>query len=148
MTSPPDEQFMKAALQEARKAFDLDEVPVGAVIVCDGRIIARAHNMTEKLTDVTAHAEMIAFTAASHYLNSKYLHDCTLYVTLEPCLMCAGAAFWTQISRVVYGAPDPKRGFSKTGKRILHPSTKTVSGLRAEECSDLLTSYFLSKRNG
>jgi tRNA(adenine34) deaminase len=142
----PDEQYMKAALAEARTARDLDEVPVGAVVVCGGRIVARAHNMTEKLTDATAHAEMIALTAASHFLNAKYLRECTLYVTLEPCLMCAGAAFWTQLGRLVYGASDPKRGFTRSGKKILHPSTRTVAGVLREACGELLTAYFKSKR--
>ncbi len=141
-----DEFFMRAALQEAEKARDADEVPVGAVVVCREKIIARAHNMTEKLTDVTAHAEMIAFTAASHFLNSKFLEECTLYVTLEPCMMCAGASYWTRIPRIIYGADDEKRGFTRTGAHVLHPSTTCLAGVLREECADLLTRYFRGKR--
>jgi tRNA(adenine34) deaminase len=147
MISDPDEHFMKAALQEAQKAFDADEVPVGAVVVCDERIIARAHNMTEKLTDVTAHAEMIAFTAASHFLNSKYLAECTLYVTLEPCPMCAGASFWTQLGRLVYGATDDKRGYTRTGNGLLHPATKVRAGVLSAPCAALMTDFFREKRD-
>lgn len=142
-----DEYFMKEALKEARLALEKDEVPVGAVIVCNNRIIARAHNLTEQLTDVTAHAEMQAFTAASSFLGGKYLEDCTLYVTLEPCVMCAGAAFWTQISRVVFGASDPKRGFTLVSKKILHPKTQMTGGLLENECSALLKDFFARKRN-
>lgn len=142
-----DEYFMKEALKEARMALQKDEVPVGAVIVCNNRIIARAHNLTEKLTDVTAHAEMQAFTAASNFLGGKYLDDCTLYVTLEPCVMCAGAAFWTQISKVVFGASDPKRGFTLLSKKILHPKTLLVGGVLENECSVLLRDFFAKKRN-
>jgi len=137
---------MRQALAEAKKALERDEVPVGAVVVAGGRIIARAHNLTETLHDVTAHAEMQAFTAASNSLNSKYLHDCTLYVTLEPCVMCAGAAFWTQIGRIVYGAADPKRGYTLTGRNLLHPRTVTTSGILEPECSGLLTGFFGSRR--
>ena len=141
-----EERYMKAALQEAEKAFAADEIPIGAVIVCNDQVIARAHNMTEKLNDVTAHAEMIAFTSASNYLNSKYLNDCTLYVTIEPCLMCAGAGYWTQLSKIVFGARDEKRGYSKSKGVILHPKTKVVSGVMEKECSELMKKYFLGKR--
>ncbi len=141
-----DAHFMKLALAEAQKAFEMDEVPVGAVIVSNGRVIARAHNLTERLNDVTAHAEMQAFTAASEALGGKYLWDCTLYVTLEPCVMCAGASFWTQISRVVYGAPDEKRGFNRIKTELLHPKTKIEGGLMAEESADLLKAFFKGKR--
>jgi tRNA(adenine34) deaminase len=142
----PDIRFMKEALKEANKAFDRDEVPIGAVIVCKGMIIARAHNLTETLTDVTAHAEMQAFTSASHFLGGKYLKDCTLYVTLEPCLMCAGALFWTQIDRVVYGAPDPKRGYHLSAPDALHPKTKLSSGVLENECSEIIRRFFRKKR--
>lgn len=136
---------MQQALLEAGKAFDADEVPIGAVIVAGGKVIARAHNLVEKLNDVTAHAEMMAFTAAADNLGGKYLKDCTLYVTLEPCVMCAGAAFWTQIPRVVIGATDEKRGFIKAGVK-LHPSAEIVTGVLEEECSQIIVDYFKSKR--
>jgi tRNA(adenine34) deaminase len=142
-----DEYFMREALKEARKAFDLDEVPVGAVIVCQNRIIGRGHNLTERLVDVTAHAEMQAFTAASGHLGAKYLEECTLYVTLEPCLMCAGAAYWTQIGRIVYGASDEKRGFTCTRADVLHPRTEVLSGILEKECAELLITFFKSKRS-
>lgn len=142
-----DEHFMKLALAEAQTAFDRDEVPVGAVIVSQGTIIARGHNLTERLNDFTAHAEMQAFTAASENLGNKYLNDCVLYVTLEPCVMCAGAAFWTQIGKIVYGASDEKRGFSKTDDTILHPKTELVKGIMAVECAELLTAFFSRKRS-
>ena len=142
-----DEYFMREALKEAEKALEADEVPVGAVIVSGERIIARAHNLTEQLTDVTAHAEMQAFTAASGYVGGKFLEDCTLYVTLEPCVMCAGAAFWTRISRVVYGAEDDKRGYTLIDGQLLHPKTSITKGVLAEECSTLLRSFFEKKRN-
>jgi tRNA(adenine34) deaminase len=141
-----DELYMKEALKEAKRAFDADEVPVGAVIVCNNTIIARAHNYTERLTDVTAHAEMQAFTAASAWLGGKYLNECTLYVTLEPCVMCAGASFWTQIGRVVYGAKDEKRGFLKIPASLLHPKTKLTGGILETECALLLTRFFKNKR--
>ena len=141
-----DEYYMKEALKEARKAFDQDEVPVGAVIVCEKQVIARTHNLTEMLTDVTAHAEMQAFTAASGHIGGKYLKECTLYVTLEPCLMCAGAAFWTQIGRIVYGAADDKRGYTLLGRPVLHPSTEVVSGVMEEESRMLLQEFFARKR--
>jgi len=141
-----DEHFMREALKEAIKAFDKDEVPVGAVIVVQNNIIARAYNLTEHLNDVTAHAEMQAFTSATSNLGGKYLQDCTLYVTLEPCVMCAGAAFWTQISRIVYGAQDIKRGFNNIDKSILHPKTTVVSGVLENECSELIKMFFAKKR--
>jgi len=141
-----DTYFMKQALIEAEKAFDKNEVPVGAVIVCNNTIIARAHNLTETLTDVTAHAEMQAFTSASDYLGGKYLQDCTLYVTVEPCQMCAGASYWTQIAKVVFGASDPKRGY-QFYKTTLHPKTKVISGVLEKECATLLRKFFIEKRN-
>ena len=137
-----DEYFMRAALREAETAFELGEVPVGAVIVSQDKIIGRGHNRTEQLTDVTAHAEIIAITAASTFLGHKYLKGCTLYVTLEPCVMCAGALFWSQIDRVVYGAGDEKRGFMRLGKRLLHPKTKVEYGVLHEACSSLLSEFF------
>jgi tRNA(adenine34) deaminase len=141
-----DEYFMKKALQEAQIAFDKAEVPVGAVIVLKNQIIARAHNLTETLNDVTAHAEMQAFTAAADFLGGKYLNDCTLYVTLEPCQMCAGASYWTQISKIVYGASEPERGFENLNTK-LHPKTKVISGILQEECSTLMKRFFVEKRN-
>lgn len=141
-----DSYFMKQALQEAEKALLVDEVPVGAVIAFDNRIIARAHNYTEHLTDVTAHAEMQAITAASSMLNGKYLTDCTLYVTLEPCVMCAGALGWSQISRIVYGASDEKRGFRRFAPLALHPKTEIVSGVLEEECAAIIKDFFKKKR--
>lgn len=137
---------MKQALREAQEAFDKEEVPIGAVIVCNDRIIARGHNLTEHLHDVTAHAEMQAITSATSYLGGKYLTDCTLYVTLEPCVMCAGALSWAQIGRIVYGASDEKRGYSKYSTNILHPKTQLVSGILEDECADLLKKFFLKKR--
>lgn len=141
-----DNFYMKQALQEAKCAFEEDEIPVGAVIVCGDRIIARAHNLTERLSDVTAHAEMQAITAASEYLGGKYLTDCTLYVTVEPCIMCAGALGWSQIGRVVYGAEDEKRGFRKFAPQALHPKTQLVSGVMEEECASLMKEFFQRKR--
>lgn len=138
--------FMKQALAEAQKAFDCDEIPVGAVIVCQGRIIARAHNLTERLTDVTAHAEMQAITSAAGFLGGKYLTDCTLYVTLEPCVMCAGALGWSQIRKVVFGASDSKRGFQRFAPQALHPKTEVVSGILEEECTALMKGFFQKKR--
>ncbi len=137
---------MRMALQEARKAMENDEVPVGAVIVSNGKLIARGHNQTELLGDVTAHAEIIAITAASNNLGSKYLTDCTIYVTLEPCVMCAGALFWSQISNIVYGASDEKRGFTKLQDNILHPKTTLTGGILADECAELLKEFFAKKR--
>ncbi len=141
-----DEYFMNEALKEAQKAFDAGEVPVGAVVVCNDRIVARAHNLTETLHDVTAHAEMQAFTSAANFLNSKYLKDCTLYVTLEPCIMCAGGAYWTQIGRIVYGADDEKRGFTLSHANVLHPTTQVEKGVLAEACGRLMTRFFQDKR--
>jgi tRNA(adenine34) deaminase len=141
-----DESFLQEALKEAQTAFSLGEVPVGAVIVCQNRIIARAHNLTERLNDTTAHAEMQAFTSASHYLGGKYLDECTLYVTLEPCVMCAGAAFWTQLGRIVYGADDDKRGYRLVNSMILHPKTQVTSGILAEKSTLLLKQFFKDKR--
>ncbi len=144
---PFDENyFMTEALKEAQKAYDKDEVPVGAIIVCENQIIARAHNFTETLNDVTAHAEMQAFTAAADFLGGKYLKECTLYVTLEPCLMCSGAAYWTQLKKVVYGAKDKKRGFSILKQNVLHPKTKIESGFLEEDCAKLLSNFFKNKR--
>lgn len=141
-----DNYFMNEALKEAQKAFDADEVPVGAVIVANNRIIARAHNLTERLTDVTAHAEMQAITAAANALGGKYLHECTLYVTLEPCPMCAGALNWSQITKVVFGANDLKRGYHLFGSNMLHPKTLVVSGLKESDCGSLVKKFFESKR--
>lgn len=142
-----DTYFMQQALAEAQKAYEAGEIPVGAVVVCDHRIIARAHNQTEQLTDVTAHAEILALTAASSYLGSKYLPECTLFVTLEPCVMCAGALAWAQLGRVVYGASDEKRGFMLYGgKNLLHPKTKLELGVMEQEASVLLKAFFRSKR--
>lgn len=141
-----DAYFMKRALQEAQQAFDKNEVPVGAVIVMKDQIIARAHNLTETLNDVTAHAEMQAFTAAADFLGGKYLKDCTLYVTLEPCQMCAGASYWTQIGKIVYGASEEKRGFIKLNT-TLHPKTKVIGGILENECGNLLKRFFIEKRN-
>lgn len=141
-----DAYFMKRAFQEAEKAFDKNEVPIGAVIVMNDKIIARAHNLTETLNDVTAHAEMQAFTAAADFLGGKYLRDCTLYVTLEPCQMCAGASYWAQIGKIVYGATEENRGFKAMGTK-LHPKTKVVSGVLGEECGRLLKRFFIEKRN-
>ena len=138
--------FMKQALIEAEKAYHADEVPLGAVVVVENRIIARAHNLTERLHDVTAHAEMQAFTAAADFLGGKYLKDCILYVTLEPCQMCAGASYWTQIGKIVYGASEPQRGFFNLNTQ-LHPKTKVVSGILAEECGQLMKRFFIEKRN-
>lgn len=143
----PDEFFMVEALKEAHEALRLDEVPIGAVIVHKGRIIGRGHNLTETLKDVTAHAEMQAFTAAANYTGGKYLKDCTLYVTIEPCVMCAGASYWTQISRIVYGASDPQRGFSQIRQPITHPRTEVISGIKALECGQLVKAFFQNKRN-
>jgi len=141
-----DTYFMKRALQEAEVAFENGEVPVGAVIVVNNRIIGRAHNLTERLKDVTAHAEMQAITAASNFLGGKYLRDCTLYVTLEPCQMCAGGLYWSQISRVVYGASDLERGFSVMGGH-LHPKTEVVGGVMEKEAAELLKRFFIQRRN-
>jgi len=141
-----DTYFMQKAIQEAEIAFEKGEIPVGAIIVIDDKIIARSHNLTELLNDVTAHAEMQAITSAANFLGGKYLHNCTLYVTLEPCQMCAGALYWSQISRVVFGATDEERGYQKM-KTKLHPKTKVTSGILAEEASQLLKRFFIEKRN-
>jgi tRNA(adenine34) deaminase len=141
-----DADFMREALKEAKKAFEINEVPIGAVIVSDGKIIARAHNLTEKLNDVTAHAEMQAFTSAAEYLGGKYLKDCTLYVTIEPCAMCSGASYWTQIRRIVYGAKDSKRGVSKLGVSLFHPKTAIQFGVLEDDCATLMQSFFDQKR--
>ena len=141
-----DERFMKEALQEARRALAKDEVPIGAVVVAEGRVIGRGYNLTETLHDVTAHAEMQAITAAEEYLGGKYLDKCTLYVTVEPCVMCAGAMGWSQVQRVVYGASDPKRGYQTYAPRALHPKASVTDGVLAEECGKLITDFFKSKR--
>lgn len=141
-----DELFMKRAIDEARKAAARDEVPVGAVVVCRGRIIARAHNLTETLGDVTAHAEMQAVTAAAASLGGKYLDECTLYVTVEPCAMCAGALCWARIGRIVYGAPDTKRGYTLTAPAALHPKTTVTAGVCLDECRQLMQQFFRNKR--
>jgi tRNA(adenine34) deaminase len=141
-----DEYFMNEALKEAKKAYEKDEVPVGAVIVANNKIIARAHNLSITLNDVTAHAEMQAITAAENYLGSRYLNDCTLYVTLEPCLMCASASSWAQMGRVVYGADDPKAGFRRIGEPVLHPKTELQFGVLNTECGSILSEFFRAKR--
>ena len=141
-----DNYFMEQAIKEAHLAMEKNEVPVGAVIVSQKRIIARAHNMTESLTDVTAHAEMLAITSASTYLGAKYLQDCTMYITLEPCVMCAGALRWSQIGKLVYAASDEKGGFMRIGKSLLHPKTKLAYGIKNNECSELLSQFFIKKR--
>ena len=144
---PGDEFFMREALKEAQRAYENGEIPVGAVVVVEGRVIARGHNDTERLMDVTAHAEIIALTAACNYLGSKYLPDCSLYVTLEPCPMCAGALAWAQLGRLVYGAADEKRGFMRYGKAMLHPKTLVLEGVLQEPCSVLLRDFFNKLRN-
>lgn len=141
-----DNYYMKQALAEAKAAEDEGEIPIGAVVVCQGRIIAKAHNMTQRLIDVTAHAEMQAITSASAGLGNKYLNECTLYVTIEPCVMCAGAIAWAQLGRLVFGAADEKRGFSKYADNLLHPKTVVLSGVMAEECAALMKSFFAKKR--
>ena len=141
-----DEYFMKQAFNQAKLAFDAGEIPIGAVVVSNNKIIARAHNQTELLNDFTAHAEMLAFTSASEYFGNKYLDKCTLYVTLEPCVMCSGASFWTRVSKVVYGASDPKRGFSTIEKSLFHPKTIVEGGVMKKECSDILDLFFEQKR--
>lgn len=141
-----DEKFMREALKEAQLAFEEGEVPIGAVVVCRGRIIARGHNMTERLHDPTAHAEMIALTSATEALGGKYLSGCTLYVTVEPCPMCAAALNWAQVSRIVWGAPDPKRGYSLFSPSLLHPKTEVTSGILQEECSRPVLEFFKNKR--
>lgn len=141
-----DEDFMRRALVEAQAAYDAGEIPVGAIVVCNDRIISRAHNLTETLHDVTAHAEMQAITSAANHLGGKYLADCTLYVTVEPCVMCAGALGWSQISRIVYGAADEKRGFVQYAPKALHPKTTVVGGVLAAECAELMRKFFKERR--
>lgn len=138
--------FMRAALREAEEAFDRNEVPIGAVVVCGGEIIGRGHNLVETLTDATAHAEMQALTAAMNYAGGKYLPECTLYVTVEPCPMCAGASAWSQIGRIVYGASDPKRGYSRLSGGVLHPRTQVEGGVMETECRELMTRFFAKLR--
>ena len=140
------EYYMKQAINEAQKASELDEIPVGAIIVCNQQIIARGHNLTEQLTDVTAHAEILAITSASRYLGSKYLQKCTMYVTLEPCVMCAGALAWSQLGELIIGAGDSKRGYSNISEDVLHPKTKVTKGIMTNECSELLSDFFQKKR--
>jgi tRNA(adenine34) deaminase len=153
ITPEIDEKYMRMALREAMHAYDADEVPIGCVIVCKGQVIARGYNFTERLHDFTAHAEMQAYTSASEFLNGKSLHDCTLYVTLEPCVMCAGGAYNTRLGRIVFGAYDEKRGFSKfgnhcdNGQSIVHPKCEVVGGVLADECAQVLTSFFREKRS-
>jgi tRNA(adenine34) deaminase len=142
-----DEHFMRLALAEAQKACDANEIPIGAIVVCKGKIIGKGHNLTEQLVDVTAHAEMQAFTAAAQTLGGKYLKDCTLYVTIEPCVMCAGASYWTQIGRIVFGAHENKRGYTNMIQNILHPKTLVQSGVLANECATLMTNFFEKKRS-
>lgn len=146
-TALSDEHFMKLALAQAEMAFERDEVPVGAVIVSNNQVIAKAHNSVELLQDITAHAEIIAITSAAQHLGSKYLKNCTLYVTLEPCVMCAGALKWAQIGRVVYGASDEKQGFMKHGKEVLHPKTRLEYGVSHEQCTHLMKTFFQQKRD-
>jgi len=141
-----DDWFMRQALKEARKALEAGEVPVGAVVVCGNRIIARAHNQTERLTDATAHAEMLAVTAAANSLGAKYLTECTLYVTLEPCVMCAGALAWVQLQRLVFGATDPQRGYRLVNGNVLHPRTQVTAGIEAAQCKELLEQFFKTIR--
>ena len=142
-----DEHYMKEALKEAFRAFEEDEIPIGAVIVCNNKIIARGYNQTEKLKDVTAHAEMIAITSAANHLGSKYLTECDLYVTIEPCVMCAGALYWAQFRKVVFGAADPKRGYSRISEDMLHPKTELLKGILNKECEDLMKKFFLKLRD-
>lgn len=142
----PDEKFMKIAFEEARAAFAQGEIPVGAVVVCNGMVIAKSHNLTETLNDVTAHAEMQAITSAASYLGGKYLDRCTLYVTLEPCVMCAGAIGWSQLKRLVYGASDPKRGFTVFAPKALHPKTEVVAGVMADESARIMQDFFKARR--
>ena len=141
-----DEFFMNEALKEARKAFESNETPVGAVIVADNQVIARAYNMCEALNDATAHAELLAITSASNALGSKFLPNATLFITIEPCIMCAGACYWARLQRIVYGAPDIKAGFTKTRRRIVHPATKVKSGILENECAELIREFFSTKR--
>ena len=146
MNEKTDERFMQEALREAQAAAEEKEVPIGGVVVCGGRIIARAHNLTERLTDPTAHAEMQLIGMAADYLGGKYLNDCTLYVTVEPCPMCAAALSWAQLGRLVYGAPDPKRGYSLYSPSLLHPKTEVAAGIMADTCGNLVADFFKEKR--
>jgi tRNA(adenine34) deaminase len=146
MTIDEDTYYMSLALKQAERALEEDEIPVGAVVVCQGKIVAKAYNQTEMLTDVTAHAEMLAITSAAQTIGAKYLKDCTLYVTLEPCLMCAGAIYWSQLGRLVFGASEDKRGFMSQGKSILHPKTEVAAGILAEESALLLQEFFSMRR--
>ena len=141
-----DEYFMNHALMEAKKAYEIGEIPIGAIIVSEGKIIAKAHNLSKRLNDVTAHAEMQAFTSASEFINGKYLHKCKLYVTIEPCVMCSGASYWTQIQEIIFGAFDEKRGVQKRGLNLFHPKTKVTSGVLSEQCSLLMQKFFIDKR--
>ena len=142
----PDEFFINEALKEARLALAEKEIPIGAVVVCQGKIIGRGHNLTERLIDVSAHAEMQALTAAANYIGGKYLKDCTLYVTLEPCVMCAGAAYWFQLGKIVFGAYDVKRGFGRLNQQVTHPKTIITGGIKENECAELVREFFKSKR--
>lgn len=142
-----DEKFMRMALDEAQAAYDEGEIPIGAIVVCQGKIIARAHNMTETLHDVTAHAEMLAITSAADNLGGKYLTGCTLYVTVEPCVMCAGAIGWAQLSRIVYGASDEKRGYVRYAPKAMHPKSEVVRGLLESDCRELMVGFFKGRRN-
>jgi tRNA(adenine34) deaminase len=142
-----DDHFMREAIKQAEIAFEEKEIPVGAVVVCNNKIIARAYNQTEKLNDSTAHAEMIALTAAFNYLGGKYLPDCSIYITLEPCIMCAGALYWSQIGKIIFGAPDQKRGYRTVKSEILHPKTEVIEGILAEDCKQILDKFFNSIRN-
>jgi tRNA(adenine34) deaminase len=146
MTMNEDSYYMSLALKQAERALEEEEIPVGAVVVCQGKIVAKAYNQTEMLTDVTAHAEMLAITSAAQTIGAKYLKDCTLYVTLEPCLMCAGAIYWSQLGRLVFGAPEEKRGFLSLGKDVLHPKTNVTAGVLAEESALLLKEFFSMRR--
>jgi tRNA(adenine34) deaminase len=146
MLPSEDAYYMGLAFRQAARALEEEEIPVGAVVVCQGKVVAKAYNQTEILTDVTAHAEMLAITSAAQTIGAKYLKDCTLYVTLEPCLMCAGAIYWSQLGRLVYGATEEKRGFSSLGKQVLHPKTEVVSGILAEESETLLKEFFSMRR--
>lgn len=142
-----DDHFMREAIKQAEIAFEEKEIPVGAVVVCNNKIIARAYNQTEKLNDSTAHAEMIALTAAFNYLGGKYLPDCSIYITLEPCIMCAGALYWSQIGKIIFGAPDQKRGYRTVKSEILHPKTEVIEGILAEDCKQILDKFFNTIRN-
>lgn len=146
-TISPDDFFMNEALNEARQALAEDEIPIGAIVVCKGKIIGRGHNLTERLNDVSAHAEMQALTAAANYMGGKYLKECTLYVTLEPCVMCAGASYWFQVARIVFGAYDQRMGFGRLNQKITHPKTEILGGIRENECAELVRNFFKGKRS-